>query len=245
MGNPIPRSIAGATAIVTGADGELGFAVVERLLRADANVVAHVLDDRNSHKLKSLGNVEIEVGSPANKETAAKAVERAEATFGPVNLLVTCHQRPAVAPLLDMSCETFWEHVHAGVLGDAYFLQEATPSMIRAGWGRVVFTTSAWSEGGKGLAAVATAAGGINILCKTAARELGQYNISVNVVASAFVKDEWQICDASAMGPAFPQFQIGDSTSVAECVRLFCEPRIGAAVAQTIQCSGGFFRHRI
>lgn len=241
----IPRSIFGSTAIVTGADSNLGFAIVERLSREGANIVVHVRDDARSFQLKRLGATKMLAGSPALKQVALATVAAAEDAFGPVNLLVTCHEKPTVAPLLDMSVDVFWSHINAGLLGNSFFVQAAAASMIQAGWGRIVLTTSAWAEGGRSLAAVAASAGGINILCKTAASELGSHNISVNVVSSAFINDEWRICDAAALNNNLLPPLLGDCVNVAECVRLFCEPRIGAAVAQTVQCSGGYFRHRI
>lgn len=249
----MPLALAGAAAVVTGADGDIGYAVCERLLQAGVNVVAHVNDAAHVHRLSAIGVKAVTTGSPADEQTAPQTVERAESVLGPVHLLVTCHARPAVGSFLKLKTAEFWSHVDESLTGTALFLQAAARSMRRAGWGRVVLTTSAWSGGGHGLSAVATAAGGVNVLCKTAARELGPHNISVNVVASAFVDGEWSVCDASALArgkrssrrPAASPATAGTPSNVAECVRMLCEPRIGAAVAQTIHCSGGYFRNRV
>lgn len=249
----MPNSLAGSRAIVTGADGDIGTAVVERLLAAGVRVAAHVNDASHAERLREIGANAVTAGSPADEKTAQETVARAEHVLGAVNILVTCHGRPTVAPFTKLKPSDFWDHVDDSLIGTALFLQAASRSMRRAGWGRIVLTTSAWSGGGHGLAAVATAAGGINVLCKTAARELGPHNISVNAVASAFVESEWSVCDASALGSgkrparrlAAPPSFSGTPLNVAECVRLLCEPRIGAAVAQTVHCSGGYFRHRV
>ena len=86
-----PKTMAGATGVVTGADTEIGYAVVERLLRAGVEIAAHVNNKKNTKRLTSAGAKIVFSGSPADDNTARRTFAEAEGIIGPINLLVTCH----------------------------------------------------------------------------------------------------------------------------------------------------------
>lgn len=244
-------SIQGATALVTGADTELGFAVARRLHRAGVHLALHVNDARALDRVAGLGPMACFAGSASDEDIVRGGI----AQIGPFNILVTCHATPMVGGLFDQDGARFWTHLHDTLTGSFLFAREAAASLKQADWGRMVLVSSGWAQGGPGLSAVASAAGGLNILCKTLARELGPHGVSVNAVAPSFVEGEWLGCDGSALGLSkaalreqaaklVPAGRLGTADEVAEAIRLMCEPGIGAAVAQTLQCSGGYFRQR-
>jgi gluconate 5-dehydrogenase/3-oxoacyl-[acyl-carrier protein] reductase len=252
MGEP---SLQGATALVTGADTPLGFAVAQRLRRAGVRLGLHANREASAGTLTQLEAAVSFAGSAADEAIVRDGVALVKERLGPLNILVTCHATPMAGGLLEQDAEEFWAHLHNSLTGSFLFAREAADGLKRAGWGRIVLVSSGWAQGGAGLSAVASAAGGLNILCKTLARELGPAGVSVNAVAPAFIDSDWLVCDASALkmeagqlkdcaANLVPAGRLGTVDEVAETIRLLCEPRIGAAVAQTLQCSGGYFRQR-
>lgn len=252
MGEP---SLRGATALVTGADTELGSAVARRLHLAGVRLALHVNQEASREKLESLDPAWCFAGGAANEQHVRNGVESMTRSLGSLNILITCHATPHVGGLLDQDAGQYWAHLDHALTGSFLFAREAAPSLKRSGWGRIVLASSGWAQGGTGLSAVASAAGGLNILCKTLARELGPHGVCVNAVAQAFIDGQWLVCDASALkisnealraqaAALVPAGRLGTVEEVADAIRLLCEPRIGAAVAQTLQCSGGYFRQR-
>jgi NAD(P)-dependent dehydrogenase (short-subunit alcohol dehydrogenase family) len=245
------HSLKDATALVVGADTTLGKAMVANLFAAGARVAAHCLD-----ATAQVPGAELHISANVLDEEALRtAFEHIENSFGQLNLLILCHAQPQVGGLLEQSLDDFWQHQDQQLSGSFLISQLATPLLKAAGWGRVVLLSSGWSAGAPGLAAVATAAGGVQVLCKTLARELGPHGITVNALAHAFTDSEWLACDASALGMSeaqvrnqaavlVPAGQLGTPAQVAASALLLCQPVLGAAVAQTLQCSGGYFRRR-
>lgn len=245
------QTLKDATALVTGADTELGRAMVAKLAAAGARVAAHRLD-----KQAQVPGAEFHVSAGVCDEGALRAAfEHVQASFGQLNLLVLCHAKPVCGGLLEQSLEAFWQHQDEQLSGSFLICQLATPLLKAAGWGRVVLTCSGWSAGAPNLSAVAAAAGGVQLLCKTLARELGPLGITVNALAHAFTDSDWLACDAAALGLSeddiraqatslVPAGRLGTPAQIAASALLLCQPVIGAAVAQTLQCSGGYFRRR-
>ncbi|MCO3749138.1 SDR family oxidoreductase [Pseudomonas aeruginosa] len=119
----------------------------------------------------------------------------------------------------------------------------------------MVLLTSAWGVGARDLAAVAAASGGVQVLCKSLARELGSHGVTVNAIAHAFTDSDWLALDAHALDIGenvlrtapqayVPAAALGQPAQVAHSVLLLCHPVLGAATGQTLQCNGGYFRHR-
>jgi NAD(P)-dependent dehydrogenase (short-subunit alcohol dehydrogenase family) len=244
-------SLQHATALISGADTDLGRALVASLNAQGVRVAALCLDSE-----ALVPGAEFHLYPNVLDEVALRtAFEHIQHSFGHLNLLLLCHAQPSTGGLLEQSLDDFWQHQEQQLSGSFLLCQHATPLLKAAGWARVLLTCSGWSSGAPGLAAVATAAGGVQVLCKTLARELGPHGITVNALAHAFTDSQWLACDAQALGlsPAqvrmqaatlVPAGQLGTPAQVAASALLLCQPVLGAAVAQTLQCSGGYFRRR-
>jgi NAD(P)-dependent dehydrogenase (short-subunit alcohol dehydrogenase family) len=248
-------SLQGATALISGADTRLGTAVAERLHRAGVRLALHVNEAAAAGRLEHMNPVCCFEGPADDELCVRQGIGSVSGSLGPINILVACHAKPMVGGLFDQTGRQYWEHLDNALTGSFLFARESAPGLKQAGWGRVVLVSSGWAQGGQNLSAVAMAAAGLNVLCKTLARELGPHGVCVNAVAPAFIDDEWLACDAAALGISeaqlraqisgfVPAGRLGSVEEVADTIRLLCEPRIGAAVAQTLQCSGGFFRQR-
>lgn len=245
------NNLRGATALVTGADTPLGEAIALALHAAGVRLAIHVLNAQPD-------DLEAELcvrADPRDSVEVASAMEWVAEEFGELNLLVTCHAQPLACALAEQDEASFWSHVDAQLGGTFAFVQSAEPLLKKAGWGRVVLLTSAWGVGARDLAAVAAASGGVQVLCKSLARELGSHGVTVNAIAHAFTDSDWLALDARALDIGenvlrtapqayVPAAALGQPAQVAHSVLLLCHPVLGAATGQTLQCNGGYFRHR-
>lgn len=178
-------------ALVTGGAGALGRSICERL--AQAGCVVAVCDNQLTAAqdlVEQLGSAsrawEVDVGQSA--EVARLFAEVTESLGAPA-ILVHCAGNPGrFAPLIELS-DADWRDTHAVHLDGAFYcLRAAAPSMIEAGFGRIINIASiAGLHGTVGSGAYAAAKAGMIGLTRTAAKELGPHGITVNTVAPGMI----------------------------------------------------------
>lgn len=178
----------GKVALVTGAAGGIGRAVVASLLAAGAQVVA---EDRNPAvaELASPGRIVTVEGAVAVAQTAHDAVALAEATFGGLDILINCAGRSLPRAFLETT-EQEWDSLLAdNVKGAFLHAQAAVPALIRRGGGTIVNVSSISGEVGlPNLVAYCASKGAVNLFTKSLALELAPQRIRVNAVAPGVVE---------------------------------------------------------
>jgi rhamnulose-1-phosphate aldolase/alcohol dehydrogenase len=198
---PPPRELEGRVALVTGAAGGIGRAIVAALAEAGACVVALDLDGEGARDVVApLGERGLALHVDVTDEglvTAgyAAAVER----FGGVDVVVSNAGLASSAPIDQTSLEE-WERNHA-VLGTGYFLaaREAFRVMKRQGTGgSIVFVASKNAlVAGRNAAAYSSAKAAELHLARCLAEEGGPDGIRVNTVNPDAVLSGSRIWDSS------------------------------------------------
>lgn len=213
--------------LITGADTKLGVAVNDYFTTRGAVTAAPPVGVDHT-----------------DRATVRDAVRQVAERMGGIDVLVTAHALPHVAAFTEQSMAEFWGHVDATLTGSFLYAQTTAEHMRhnRTG-GRIVLTTSRWHIGGPGLAAVATAAGGIVALTKTLTRDFGVFGIGVNAVAIGGVDSEWSVCDPEVATP--PLGRPGTVQQVANLIGLLSRPQLKAAVGQIVNVDGGLSRNRV
>ena len=178
----------GRVAVVTGGASGIGLAIVRRLAAGGASVALLDLDagaaDRAAAELRGEGMRVIGLGADVSDRAAVeKALEAARGEFGPIEIMVTSAGLSLNAPFLEITVED-WDRVLAvNLTGTFHCLQLAVPDMIAGGWGRIVTISSSSAQSGSRTQAHYSASkGGVVVLTKTLALELGQYGITVNTI---------------------------------------------------------------
>jgi rhamnulose-1-phosphate aldolase/alcohol dehydrogenase len=183
---PPPGELQGKVALVTGAAGGIGRAIVDQLAAAGACVVAFDLDgDGAAEAVASYGDRGLAVaGDVTSEEAVAAAFAAAVARFGGIDILVSNAGIASSASIEDTTLAE-WNRNHS-ILGTGYFLvaREAF-RVLRAqdAGGSIVFVASKNAlVAGKNAAAYSSAKAAELHLARCLAEEGGPVGIRVNTV---------------------------------------------------------------
>jgi gluconate 5-dehydrogenase len=186
----------GRTALITGSNQGLGFALARGLGQAGAALVLNGRDRKKlsaaAEKLKSEG---LEVTTAAFDVTKSRAIEQAltriEKDFAPIDILVNnagIHRR---APLANMT-EEQWRDVIETDLTSAFLVaRQVGPRMIARRAGKIINVCSLMSEVTRpSIANYAAAKGGLKMFTRALAVEWGRHNIQSNGIGPGYFATE-------------------------------------------------------
>jgi NAD(P)-dependent dehydrogenase (short-subunit alcohol dehydrogenase family) len=183
------ESLANQVALVTGAGQGIGRACAMALAQAGAHVVvadvatqkAEATADAIQSSQRRAAAVSADVGDVADID---RMVRRATELFGPIDILVNNAGVTRRADIMDLT-EADWDRIHrVNAKGVFFCLQRVAREMIPRRSGRIINIASIAGKGYEGTsnAAYAASKGAVISLTKTAAQQLGRYNINVNSV---------------------------------------------------------------
>ena len=219
----------GKTAVVTGAAGTMGRAVV-RFLEEDGLKV-YGLDLR--------GDFVCDITDP-------NAVKKAIRRIGDVDVLInnagilSNHKAEATTP-------EEWHKVLAANLDGAFYLsREVIPGMKARRWGRIVNTCSLAAKTG-GLTAgtaYAVSKGALTSLTFSLARELAPHGVTVNGISPAYVKTPMLTegltgAQRQALLAQIPVGRFCEPEEFAHVVRFLVSPLAGFITGEIVDLNGG------
>ncbi|MBA3056034.1 MAG: SDR family oxidoreductase [Sphingomonadales bacterium] len=193
--------LTGKVALVTGANSGLGLAMAEGLARAGADVaIWGRRADRNAAAAEQVrrhgGRVATSVVDVANEQDVIDGFAAAVAELGRVDCVIANAGGAGVAPIEQMTSETWHGLLAVNLHGAFYTCREAARHMqarAAAGdpGGSIILNGSlSVFTGVPGLSHYATAKGGLNALSKTLAVELGVHGVRVNTICPGFIPTE-------------------------------------------------------
>jgi gluconate 5-dehydrogenase len=188
--------LSGRHALLTGGGSGLGLAIAEGLAAAGARVT---LVGRDQGKLVGAAEAIRQTGGTAvplacdvtQRNALAALVQAAEGENGPIDILVNNAGVQQRAPVLEFPADG-WDRMIATHLSAPFFLAQAiAPGMVERRRGKIINTLSVMSELGRPTIVPYTAAkGGLKMLTRGLAVELGPHNIQVNGIAPGYFRTE-------------------------------------------------------
>jgi 3-oxoacyl-[acyl-carrier protein] reductase len=240
-------SLAGKSALVTGATGGIGAAIAKVLHGAGAAIAisgtrAQVLEELKS----SLGGERVHV-LPCNLSSAEeveKLVPVAEAAMGGLDILVNNAGITRDGLAMRMKDED-WQAVLDVNLSSAFRLSRAAMrGMMKRRWGRIISITSVVGvTGNPGQANYVASKAGIIGLSKSLAQELASRNVTVNCVAPGFIAtamtDALNDKQKETILSRIPAGRMGGPDDIGAAVLYLASEEAGYVTGQTLHVNGG------
>jgi 3-oxoacyl-[acyl-carrier protein] reductase len=250
MTPPLFADIAGRTALVTGAAGGIGRAIVAALVREGVNVVA---TDLNATALESLrdapaarAQVSVLAGDLGRPEEPERLVSRTVEMHGGIDILVNNAGCIIRRDFREADARE-WELMVSVNLRAAFFLaQHASRSMSARGWGRIVnLTSQAGHTGGAADCPIyAITKGGLMTMTRALARALAPDGVTVNAIAPGIVMTEMisgtltqaQVAD---LVETIPVRRPSEPAEIADAVVFLASRRAATITGHVLDINGG------
>jgi glucose 1-dehydrogenase len=245
----------GKSAIVTGAAGGIGYAIVERFLRDGARVMIADVDVQKGEKaeadLKKLGDAQFVKADVSKRLDAHNLVAAAVNAFGDIDILVNNAGIVHGADFLDLKEEDFDRVLAINLKGSFLVGQEVARYMVdkveKGGASGVIVNMSSVNA----VFAIANqvpysiSKGGMNQLTKVMALALAPYGIRVNAIGPGSIMTEMLASvnsDPAARAKILsrtPLGRVGEPSEIAAVAAFLASDDASYITGQTIYADGG------
>ncbi|MBD0275353.1 MAG: L-iditol 2-dehydrogenase, partial [Acetobacteraceae bacterium] len=193
--------LAGKSALVTGAARGIGRAVAERYVREGARVaIADLNEEAAKGAAAAIGDGAIALGMDVTRqESIDAAIAATVSAFGKLDILVNNAGIFDLAPIVEITRESYRRVYAVNVEGLLFTLQAAARQMIAQGrGGKIINFASQAGRRGEALVAVyCSSKAAVISLTQGAGLDLIKHGINVNAIAPGVVDNEhWDDVDA-------------------------------------------------
>ena len=205
------RGLAGKGVLVCGGSSGIGLAAAQRFLEEGSRVFIAGLEpgevDAAVAGLRDLGEVGGLACDVSQEAEVARLAAAAEAGLGGVDVLANNAGTSRRAPFLEITAAE-WDRIIAVNLRGMFLVAQAvTAQMARRGTGGVVINMSSTNgiAGEEDYAHYNASKGGVLLLTKTMAVELGPLGIRVNALCPGYISTPLNAAISAGLDPGFEE----------------------------------------
>jgi NAD(P)-dependent dehydrogenase (short-subunit alcohol dehydrogenase family) len=238
----------GRVAIVTGAWRGLGRAAAERLHERGASVAVNVRDAGRAEELaRGVGERAFAVpGDVASAGVPEEIVRRTLERFGRVDILVNNAALARSTRFPDLTAEEWRAALEVNLTAPFLLTQAVLPAMKAQGYGRIINVSSSAGRmvSTLGGAHYTASKAGLLGLTRAAAKELGQFGITVNAVCPGMIDTELTHEHAEPellerLAASYPVPRIGTALEVADLICFAASEAAGYITGASFDINGG------
>jgi 3-oxoacyl-[acyl-carrier protein] reductase len=243
-----PQDFTGQVAIVTGAARGLGLAVATRLHERGASVAVNVRDPQRAAATASeVGERALAVpGDVANEGMPQEIVRRVLDRFGRIDVLVNNAALPLTTRFEAVSAAEWRRAIEVNLTAPFLLMQAVLPAMKAQHYGRIINISSSAGRmvSTLGGAHYTTSKTGLLGLTRAAAKELGQYGVTVNAVCPGMIDTELTRETASGellerLAGGYPIPRLGTAREVADLICFAASTSAGYITGASLDINGG------
>jgi NAD(P)-dependent dehydrogenase (short-subunit alcohol dehydrogenase family) len=238
-------------AVVTGSESGIGRAIAVALAESgyDVGITRYRNTDhaqRTADEVRRTGRrAEIRALDLTRLPEAAEVVDDLADALGGIGVLVNCAGTTISVPALDTAWEQWRDVLAVNLDGPFLCAQRAARRMVAAGHGgRIINITSVHETAPRvGAAAYCASKGGLGMLTRVLAQELGEHGITVNAVAPGEIATpmtgQEDVDPRTVSRPGVPLGRPGDAREVAAVVAFLAGPQASYVTGATWVVDGG------
>lgn len=240
-------------AVVTGAGDGIGLQIAESFATEGAMVVIAEINEvagkRAEEKIKSAGGKSMFIQTDVSEEASVEnMVSLAVAQLGQIDILINNAGVVVHKKVVDLTREEWDRQIDVQLTGPFLVSKHVARHMLaRGGGGKMVNISSISAVMGRHKASAHCASkGGLTMLTKVLAMELGEFQINVNAVAPGLIdvpsqRDEENISAEYKRSylNELPLGRIGEVVDITNMVLFLCSPEANWITGQLMLVDGG------
>lgn len=242
-------SLAGKTALVTGASSGIGRDIARTFARAGANVIVNGRNEQRIaqvvQEIESAGGKALGLRADVSRFAEVTAmVDQARSAFGSIDILVNNAGVFATRPLHEMT-EEEWDEMIAIDLKSVFSCSRAVINDMRSkGWGRIICITGlVGNTGYANTTHVAAAKAGTHGFVRALAREVIALGITVNAITPGLIDTPILAGISEAQMAVFtkeiPAGRIGTVEEISAAASYLASDAAAYTTGQVLNISGG------